>query len=172
MRYEIEAHATCSDPRKIAVCLQGRSTKGRMNVLSLKTEHDNTGVRNELSLLNITSFVKKAVTRDLNQSLFKALRNKLNPIEGVFTDENGEQHEAILSNYKKSEVILSSGAIGSPQLLLSGIGPKAELEQMNISVVLNNQFVGKGMVDNPQNNLIVPFDRPVVQSLVQTVGIT
>ncbi|KAK1360272.1 (R)-mandelonitrile lyase-like [Heracleum sosnowskyi] len=91
----------------------------------------------------------------------------------IFKDENGEQHEAILSNYNKSEVILSSGAIGSPQLLLlSGIGAKAELEQMNISVVLNNQFVGKGMADNPQNNLIVPFNRLVAQSLVQTVGIT
>ncbi|KAK1360274.1 putative glucose-methanol-choline oxidoreductase, FAD/NAD(P)-binding domain-containing protein [Heracleum sosnowskyi] len=91
----------------------------------------------------------------------------------IFKDEKGEQHEAVLSNKKKSEVILSSGAIGSPQLLLlSGIGPKAELEQMNISVVLNNQFVGKGMADNTQNNIIVPFNRPVEQSLIQTVGIT
>lgn len=68
---------------------------------------------------------------------------------------------------------MSSGAIGSPQLLLlSGIGPKAELEKMNISVVHNNQFVGKSMADNPQNNLIIPFNRPVKQSLIQTVGIT
>ncbi|KAL1811323.1 hypothetical protein DCAR_0623393 [Daucus carota subsp. sativus] len=91
----------------------------------------------------------------------------------IFKDENGEHHEAVLSKNKRSEIILSSGAIGSPQLLLlSGIGPKAELEKMNISVVHNNQFVGKSMADNPQNNLIIPFNRPVKQSLIQTVGIT
>ncbi|KAK1360275.1 hypothetical protein POM88_044749 [Heracleum sosnowskyi] len=52
----------------------------------------------------------------------------------ILKDENGEQHEATLSYNKKSEVILSSGAIGSPQLLL--------------------------------------LNRPVEQSLVQTVGNT
>lgn len=68
---------------------------------------------------------------------------------------------------------MSSGAIGSPQLLLlSGIGPKADLERMNISMVLNNKFVGKGMSDNPMNSLFVPFKTPMEQSLIQTVGIT
>ncbi|PNX98169.1 protein HOTHEAD-like [Trifolium pratense] len=91
----------------------------------------------------------------------------------IFNDENGKQHEAMLGNDMQSEVILSSGAIGSPQmLLLSGIGPKDELQNLNISVVLNNPFVGKGMIDNPMNNIFVPSNRPVHQSLIQTVGIT
>jgi choline dehydrogenase len=35
-----------------------------------------------------------------------------------------------------SQVVVSAGAIGSPQLLmLSGIGPKAHLEDMGIPVV-------------------------------------
>ncbi|CAK8535126.1 unnamed protein product [Lathyrus sativus] len=80
----------------------------------------------------------------------------------IFNDENGKQHEAMLGNGMRSEVILSSGVIGSPQmLLLSGIGPKAELENLNISVVLDNRFVGKGMIDNPMNALYVPSKRPV-----------
>ncbi|KAK2406375.1 protein HOTHEAD [Trifolium repens] len=91
----------------------------------------------------------------------------------IFNDENGKQHEAILGNHMQSEVILSSGAIGSPQmLLLSGIGPKDELQNLNISVVLNNPFVGKGMIDNPMNTIFVPSNRPIHQSLIQTVGIT
>ncbi|XP_004510377.1 protein HOTHEAD-like [Cicer arietinum] len=91
----------------------------------------------------------------------------------IFKDENGKQHEAMLENDRHSEVILSSGAIGTPQmLLLSGIGPKDELQKLNISVVLDNPFVGKGMVDNPMNTVFVPSNRPVYHSLIETVGIT
>ncbi|KAL0341890.1 UNVERIFIED_CONTAM: protein HOTHEAD [Sesamum calycinum] len=91
----------------------------------------------------------------------------------IFKDENGKKHKAILSKRSGSEIIVSSGAIGSPHLLLlSGIGPKAELEKFNIPVVLDNKFVGKGMSDNPLNTIFVPSKTPVKQSLIQTVGIT
>lgn len=91
----------------------------------------------------------------------------------IFKDENGKEHEAFLGNDWQSEVIVSSGAIGTPQLLLlSGIGPKEELQKLNIPVVLNNQFVGQGMADNPMNTIYVPSKRPVQQSLIETVGIT
>ncbi|KAJ6704367.1 PROTEIN HOTHEAD [Salix viminalis] len=91
----------------------------------------------------------------------------------LFKDENGNQHQAFLSSSLKSEVILSCGAIGTPQmLLLSGVGPKAELEEMKISSVLDNKFVGQGMADNPMNAVFVPSKKPVKQSLIQTVGIT
>lgn len=70
-------------------------------------------------------------------------------------------------------MIVSSGAIGTPQLLLlSGIGPREELQKFNIPVVLHNEFVGKGMADNPMNTIFVPSKRPVQQSLIETVGIT
>ncbi|KAG2379926.1 Protein HOTHEAD Protein ADHESION OF CALYX EDGES Precursor [Vigna angularis] len=91
----------------------------------------------------------------------------------IFQDENGKQHEAVLANDRHSEVIMSSGAIGTPQLLmLSGIGPKEQLQKFNIPVILDNHFVGKGMVDNPMNTMFVPSERPVHQSLIETVGIT
>ncbi|XP_061371086.1 protein HOTHEAD isoform X1 [Gastrolobium bilobum] len=91
----------------------------------------------------------------------------------IFKDENGKQHQAILRNDRQSEVIVTSGAIGTPQLLLlSGIGPKEELQNLNIPVVFDNQFVGKGMADNPMNTIFVPSKRPIQQSLIETVGIT
>ncbi|KAL3511685.1 hypothetical protein ACH5RR_024402 [Cinchona calisaya] len=91
----------------------------------------------------------------------------------IFKDEKGIQHRAFLSRRKRSEIILSSGAIGSPQLLLlSGIGPKADLKKFNIPMMLNNPFVGKGMVDNPLNTIFIPTNGPVEQSLIQIVGIT
>ncbi|KAI3803362.1 hypothetical protein L1987_31513 [Smallanthus sonchifolius] len=90
-----------------------------------------------------------------------------------FKDENGAEHVAYISKSKRSEIIVTCGAIGSPQLLLlSGIGPKADLEKLNISVVHENKFVGKHMSDNPLNSIFVPLNRSVKQSLIQTVGIT
>ncbi|WOK91351.1 protein HOTHEAD-like isoform X1 [Canna indica] len=106
--------------------------------------------------------------------LFRKLAGGRPKAVGVqFKDENGRQHRALLKNARHREVILSSGAIGSPQLLLlSGIGPKKDLEKMRIPLVLHNQHVGKGMADNPLNSIFMPTKKPVRQSLIQTVGIT
>ncbi|CAI9773575.1 unnamed protein product [Fraxinus pennsylvanica] len=92
--------------------------------------------------------------------------------EGARSSKHSQLEEKLMQE-SRSEIILSSGAIGSPQLLLlSGIRPKSLLEKLNISVVLDNEFVGKGMSDNPMNVIYVPASQPVEQSLVQTVGIT
>ncbi|MBO9476520.1 GMC family oxidoreductase N-terminal domain-containing protein [Shimia sp. R11_0] len=49
----------------------------------------------------------------------------------------------------RKEVILSSGAFGSPQLLLlSGIGPKAEIEKHGIPLVHELPGVGKNLQDH------------------------
>ena len=51
---------------------------------------------------------------------------------------------------RAGEIILSAGAIGSPQLLLcSGIGPAIELEQVGIRVLHDLPGVGKHLLDHP-----------------------
>ncbi|MCO5566001.1 hypothetical protein L7F22_019676 [Adiantum nelumboides] len=51
--------------------------------------------------------------------------------------------------YARKEVIVSSGAFGSPQLLMvSGIGPQAQLQKFNITPVVINENVGKNMQDH------------------------
>lgn len=105
--------------------------------------------------------------------MFDTMRKKVKAVGVIFKDENGNIHEAFLEKGQRSEVIVSSGAIGSPQLLLlSGIGPRTDLKKMNISPVIEHKFVGKGMSDNPMNSVFVPMNRTVKQSLIQTVGIT
>ena len=48
------------------------------------------------------------------------------------------------------EVVLSAGAIGSPQLLmLSGIGPASHLSDLGIDVVLDAPHVGRNLHDHP-----------------------
>ncbi|XP_047331715.1 protein HOTHEAD-like, partial [Impatiens glandulifera] len=96
-------------------------------------------------------------------------------VTGVeFEDENQIRHQAFLSNDKgmNSEIILSSGTIGSPQiLLLSGIGPKDDLLKLNISMVLENDFVGKSMFDCSTNYALVSIEENFNTSPPQVVGI-
>ena len=48
------------------------------------------------------------------------------------------------------EVILSAGAIGSPQLLmLSGVGPADHLREHGIATVINSPGVGQNLADHP-----------------------
>ncbi|GJV21313.1 HOTHEAD-like protein [Tanacetum coccineum] len=109
----------------------------------------------------------------IGKSAVRDSREKPRAVGVIFKDEDGTQHKAVISRRRMSEIIVTCGAIGSPQLLLlSGIGPRADLEKMNISVVHDNKFVGKNMSDNPLNTVFVPFNRPVKQSLIETVGIT
>jgi choline dehydrogenase-like flavoprotein len=78
-----------------------------------------------------------------------------------------------LNGNAASEVIVSAGALGSPQLLmLSGIGPADHLSSFNIPTVVNNSAVGSLMADNPTNSVWVLTRRRVETTLIQVVGIT
>ncbi len=64
---------------------------------------------------------------------------------GVRYLENGRYAEALA----RQEVILSAGAIGSPQLLLlSGVGPRAQLEPQGIQAVHELPGVGENLQDH------------------------
>ncbi|XP_020262145.1 LOW QUALITY PROTEIN: protein HOTHEAD-like [Asparagus officinalis] len=105
--------------------------------------------------------------------LFK--RGQQRPIAyGVlFKDSTGQTHKAYLKNNPNNEIIISAGALGSPQLLmLSGIGPSDHLQSLGIEIVMNQTLVGKNMADNPMNAIYVPSPSPVELSLVQLAGIT
>ncbi len=65
---------------------------------------------------------------------------------GVVVEQQGQLH-----NLYADEVILSGGAIGSPQLLLlSGIGPADHLRALDIAVVQALPGVGQNLRDHPQ----------------------
>ncbi|XP_059276064.1 protein HOTHEAD [Lycium ferocissimum] len=91
----------------------------------------------------------------------------------IFRDALGKKHKAYLRSGEMNEVIVSAGALGSPQMLmLSGVGPSEQLKAHNITVVLDQPNVGQGMMDNPMNAIFVPSPVPVEVSLIQVVGIT
>ena len=52
------------------------------------------------------------------------------------------------------EIVLSAGAIGSPQLLmLSGVGPKDHLKEFGIDCVLDSPGVGQNLSDHPLSHI-------------------
>ncbi|KAK2664681.1 hypothetical protein Ddye_003255 [Dipteronia dyeriana] len=118
------------------------------------------------------------LTLFLHASVHKVLfriKGKPRPVAHgvIFRDATGAKHKAYLKNGPMNEIIISAGALGSPQLLmLSGVGPADHLKAHNITLVLDQPFVGQEMSDNPMNAIYIPSPVPVEVSLIQVVGIT
>lgn len=75
--------------------------------------------------------------------------------------------------YATKEVILSAGAIGSPQLLLlSGVGPEEDLKQVGIDVIQNSPGVGKNLQDHiAVGGLVFRVDYPISLVMNRLVNI-
>ncbi len=70
----------------------------------------------------------------------------------------------------ETEVILSAGAIGSPHLLmLSGVGPRKELEQAGVPCRLHSPHVGKHLKDHLQIPLFF-VDSPAAVSMAEVAN--
>ncbi|MBT6508970.1 MAG: choline dehydrogenase [Rhodospirillaceae bacterium] len=77
---------------------------------------------------------------------------------GIAYDHEGRQREVLASR----EVILSGGAINSPQLLmLSGIGPVDHLREHGIEVVRDLPGVGANLQDHPDAAVVQACKQPV-----------
>jgi choline dehydrogenase len=69
------------------------------------------------------------------------------------------------------EVVLSAGAVGSPHILmLSGIGPKDELEAVGVSCQLDAPDVGKHLKDHLQVGLVI--DAPGIGISMSQMGLS
>jgi choline dehydrogenase len=91
---------------------------------------------------NLTVKVKAQVTRILFDDL-KAV--------GIEYQKNGKLYQARANK----EVILSAGAIGSPQILQnSGVGPKDLLERVGVPLVKHLPGVGENLQDHLQIRLV------------------
>ncbi|WP_204249297.1 GMC family oxidoreductase [Frondihabitans sp. PAMC 28766] len=63
-------------------------------------------------------------------------------------------HGGVVSVIEGDEIVLSAGGVKSPHILLvSGIGPRAELEAHGVPVVVDLPGVGKGFSDHPEINV-------------------
>lgn len=78
-----------------------------------------------------------------------------------------EQGGQILTAHARREVILSAGAVNSPQLLqLSGVGPKALLQRHGVPLVLANDAVGGQLQDHLGINYYYKATEPTLNNLL------
>ena len=98
---------------------------------------------------NLTIITEAQVTRLLLEGHGPNLA-----VRGVeYRNADGEVVDATA----RKEVVLSAGAVGSPQiLLLTGIGPKDELEAVGVACRLDAPDVGKHLKDHLQLGLFFP----------------
>lgn len=62
----------------------------------------------------------------------------------------------------RKEIILCTGAVDTPRLLLhSGIGPKEQLESLKIPVVKDIPGVGENLIDHPETIIMWELNKPV-----------
>ena len=84
----------------------------------------------------------------------------------TYRDRSGAEHVV----KARAEVILSSGAIGSPQLLMvSGLGEAAQLREHGIDVLRDMPAIGKNMQDHLQARLVFKCHEPTLNDEVRSL---
>jgi choline dehydrogenase len=113
-----------------------------------------------------TSFGQAAIQETTLQYYIRTLAKKIifdgKTATGVQVTTAGKTYTL----HARKEVILAAGALRSPQLLMvSGVGPQAELQKLNIPVVSNLPGVGQNLIDQPGFGIIFPVNVTTQHSL-------
>ncbi|HXI89363.1 MAG TPA: GMC family oxidoreductase N-terminal domain-containing protein [Blastocatellia bacterium] len=151
----------------------GRDRGGAAGVVSLVQTNTRQGKRSSTyraflegeteSRPNLTIITGAQATR----VLLEGSAGQLEATGIEYRKASGEIKVAIANK----EVILSAGAVGSPHLLLlSGIGPRRELETIGVPCLLDSPHVGKQLKDHIQVPLF--FEAPGVGVSMTEVGIS
>uniref|UniRef100_T1J5G0 Glucose-methanol-choline oxidoreductase N-terminal domain-containing protein n=1 Tax=Strigamia maritima TaxID=126957 RepID=T1J5G0_STRMM len=125
-------------------------------------------IRNGARCSTAKAFIRPANSRknlqvSLHSHAMKILFDNTKRAVGVMYHKDGKPQVA----EARREVILSAGAINSPQLLmLSGVGPRQHLQQFGIPVVVDLPGVGQNMQDHIGAGIVFTIDKPV--SVVQS----
>ncbi|KHN94893.1 Glucose-methanol-choline oxidoreductase [Metarhizium album ARSEF 1941] len=130
---------------------------GSLGVTRLMTFIDTKGQRSSLATAFLTPEVLRrpnlyvACGAHVTRVLFDRINNPKPAAIGVEfqVSEGGERYQV----HARREVILSAGAVNTPQtLMLSGIGPAEELQKHSISRLVANDNVGRQLKDHLCSN--------------------
>ncbi len=109
-----------------------------------------------------TGFLKPALKRTNLRVVTHALTHKILFKEKRAIGVEYSIGERVYKAFCHKEVVLSAGSIGSAQILmLSGIGPKVELERVGISPLHELAGVGENLQDHLQIRAIYKVNQPI-----------
>ncbi|MEJ6395436.1 choline dehydrogenase [Gymnodinialimonas sp. 2305UL16-5] len=117
------------------------------------------------------AYLKPAKSRDNLQIITHAQVERVVIENGratgvVYTDRSGQQQVVKAGR----EIVLSGGAINSPQvLMLSGLGEGAQLNEHGIEVIRDLPGVGKNLQDHLQARLVYKCNEPTLNDEVSTL---
>ena len=117
------------------------------------------------------AYLNPVKSRDNLEIITKALVTKVEIENGVATGVTYKDRGGNLVTVKaRKEIVLSGGAINSPQvLMLSGVGDGAELADLGIEVKSNLRNVGKGLQDHLQARLVYKCNEPTLNDEVSSL---
>jgi len=117
------------------------------------------------------AFLKPAKTRPNLEIVTRALVQRID-LEGrrvtgvTYLDASGTPRSIIV----RKEVILSAGAINSPQtLMLSGIGPAEQLRENGVTPLVDLAGVGQALQDHLQARLVFKCKEPTLNDEVRSL---
>lgn len=127
--------------------------------------------RNGLRCSSATAFLRPARKRDNLRVITSALTHRVvfegGRAVGVAISRSGGPEEIVRA---RREVVLSSGAIGSPQILmLSGVGDPDHLSEHGVDVVRPIANVGRNMQDHLQARLVYKCNEPTLNDEVRSL---
>ena len=108
------------------------------------------------------AYLRPARNRPNLDIVTEALTQRINFADGRACGVTYSKSGTLRTAYAAREVIVSAGAVGSPQLLqVSGIGPAEHLASLGIGVVADLAGVGAGFHDHLRVRMMYRCNRPV-----------
>ncbi|CAK9782649.1 putative choline oxidase [Cutaneotrichosporon oleaginosum] len=128
-----------------------------------------TGYRSSASVAYIHPFLRGDEHRPNLTVLTEAWVSRVNVSNDTATGINvtfKDGRKVTISPRSGGEIILSAGAVDTPRLmLLSGLGPAQQLEDLGIPVVKNIPGVGENLVDHPETIIMWELSKPVPENM-------
>lgn len=127
-----------------------------------------TGFRSSASVAYIHPFLRGDEKRPNLTVLTEAWVSRVNVSNDTATgiDVTFKDGKKVTIKPKSGgEIILSAGAVDTPRLmLLSGLGPRKQLEDLGIKVVKDIPGVGENLLDHPETIIMWELAKPVPEN--------